>query len=168
MKHLILTGGFSFYLSKLPFAYGLRLPPLHPVSVLCLLSPLSSSPSSSISCLIPCPLSYWELLAQLLGIWHLSLGLDKEVGSDKNFRKRNHGACLLLCWITALCDPLLTTLLDYFLVWSCLRLRLITCLWSKNWPCFLIYLEWYKSRLESHKAVSDSVWAQLESCYNFV
>jgi hypothetical protein len=33
-----------------------------------------------------------ELLVLLLGIWHLSLGLDKEVGSDRNIRNSDRGA----------------------------------------------------------------------------
>jgi hypothetical protein len=41
----------------------------------------------------------------LLGIRYLSLGLDKEVGSDKTIRNSDHGA-------------LFTTLLDYHLMRS--------------------------------------------------
>ena len=62
----------------------------------------------------------------LLGIWHLSLGSDKEVGSDKNIRNSDYGALFItllsyylmrsLCLIIPLCDPFLTTLLDYYLV----------------------------------------------------
>lgn len=37
----------------------------------------------------------------LLEMWHLSLGLDKDVGSYKNIRNRNHGA-------------LFTALLDFY------------------------------------------------------
>ena len=43
----------------------------------------------------------------LLGIWHLSLGLDKEVGSDKNIRNSDRGALLLVFYlIITLCDLL--------------------------------------------------------------
>lgn len=61
----------------------------------------------------------------LLEMWHLSLGLDKDVGSDKNIRNRNHGALftalldfyrslpyvisLLTALLITLCDPL-----DYY------------------------------------------------------
>lgn len=64
-----------------------------------------------------------ELLVLLLEIWHLSLGLDKKVRSDKNIRNSDHGA-------------LLTALLNHYLMSSlCLLLYLIITL-SGPFACY--------------------------------
>jgi len=94
----------------------------------------------------------WELLVLLLGIWHLSLGSDKEVGSDRKVRNSDRGllftALLNYCYLTWS----LWFLLNDFLMWSLgflLYLITVLCdlfvhyfdwvvrLWSKNSPCFL-------------------------------
>ena len=112
-----------------------------------------------------------------LGICHLLLGSDKNVGSDKNIRKSDHRAlfaallnyylmwslCLLL-YLLPCVILLLTSLLDYYLVWSlCLLLHFawLLCLWCKisTDQVFWMYLQWYKNRLEKNKAASASALA---------
>jgi hypothetical protein len=62
----------------------------------------------------------------ILGIWHLSLGSDKEADSDKNIRNRDRGFAYCFAELLPCVTSLLTTLLDDFLVCSpCLLLRLI-------------------------------------------
>lgn len=121
----------------------------------------------------------WGLLVQFLGIWHLSLGLNKEVGSDKNVKNHGHGAlftalplvwslCSLLVLIIPLCDPfayysarllscvisLFTTSLDYFVF----DLRTDHVFW--------MYLDDIKADWERIKLLQSQYWQ--ESCSNFV
>lgn len=53
----------------------------------------------------------------LLGIWHLSLGSDNEVGSDKNIRNTDRGG-FVYCFAELLpyVISLVTALLKYYLV----------------------------------------------------
>ena len=63
----------------------------------------------------------------ILGIWHLSLGLDTEVGSDKNLRNGDPGALLTALLNLLYVISLLPILLNYYLIGSlCLLLRLMT------------------------------------------
>ena len=61
--------------------------------------------------------------------------------------------CLLLCFITILCD----LLVYYFVGYLVFDLRTDHLFW--------MYLEWYKRRLEKDKALRPQHW--LESCYPF-
>jgi hypothetical protein len=79
----------------------------------------------------------WEPLVQLLGIWHLSLGSDKDLGSVRTLETVTVGFCLLLCWSIPCVVSCLATLL---VTLCCLRvyyLAWLLCLWSESPPCIL-------------------------------
>lgn len=119
-------------------------------------------------CLLFHDVFLWVLL---LRVWHFFLpDSDKEVGSGKNIRNSDHGRSFAYYFAESYMIFLLTTLLNYYLVWSfCLLFYLIPILYDfifttsldyfvfdlRTDHVFWIYLERYRSRQNRNKAASS-------------
>lgn len=79
----------------------------------------------------------WELLVPILGIWHLSLGSDKDLGSVRTLETVTVGFCLLLCWSIPCVVSCLATLLVTLCLLRVYYLAWLLCLWSESPPCVL-------------------------------